>query len=421
MTFVILLSFGQSYAVPEIDDEVIVGFEHGDAKAIPDWVKTTMGFYLKDQISEREILDAFNFLFENNIMHLSQEAAQEVQEMRNEIDNLKQELEETKAAIAIPNLIEARKGANESSTSGERIMQPEYGTDTVPTLENFMYYLESDSPQAKVTVRGWDPEQKESAIDANKESVQKFVVELYAESMSVSQGAVWLPMIEGEILTEFEGDIHKPVVIGRIYNDESPQGSHVVPSQTTVIIMGIVSDSDFVGQTIDDVLRKGGTVSAWEDGIASFSDQGLRESVIPELQGIVVLCNNEIDKKTQSIDAELEILEMWLEIISNEQESNSYDASGRLTSDTTESTVQYRESDFDFISRTLISIDQQINALDTGTEVLDEMLASAGDDSQMANIDLQNTLQKQQQTLQTLSNILKSQHDTLKAIISNVR
>ena len=76
MTLVILLSFGQSYAVPEIDDEVIVGFEHGDTKAIPDWVKTTMGFYLKNQISEGEILDAFNYLFENNIMHLSQEAAQ---------------------------------------------------------------------------------------------------------------------------------------------------------------------------------------------------------------------------------------------------------------------------------------------------------------------------------------------------------
>ena len=228
-------------------------------------------------------------------------------------------------------------------------------------------------------------------------------------------------MIEGEILTEFEGDIHKPVVIGRIYNDESPQGSHVVPSQTPVIIMGIVSDSDFVGQTIDDVLRKGGTVSAWEDGIASFSNQGLRESVVPELQGIVVLCNNEIDKKTQSIDAELKILEMWLEIISNEQESSSYDASGRLTSDTSESAVQYRESDLNFISRTLSNIEQEIMALDTGIEVFDEKLSSVGDDASLANIDLQNSLQKQQQTLQTLSNILKSQHVTLKAIINNMR
>ena len=76
-----MLNFGQAYAAPEIDDEVLVGFEHDDAKAIPDWVRTTMTFYLDEQISEREILDAFNYLFENNIMHLSQEAAQKVQDM----------------------------------------------------------------------------------------------------------------------------------------------------------------------------------------------------------------------------------------------------------------------------------------------------------------------------------------------------
>ena len=212
--------------------------------------------------------------------------------MRNEIDDLKQELEEAKAAIAIPNLIEARKGANESSTSGERIMQPEFGAE--------------DGTQSKVTVRGWDPEQKESTTDANKESIQRFVVELYAESMSLSQSTLWIPMIEGEVLSGFEeGDLDRPIIIGRIYNTESPQGSHVVPSQTTVILTGIVSDSDFVGQTVDDILRKGGTVSAWEDGIEAFKTDSVDRSAIPELQGIVVLCNIEIDKKIQRIDAEL--------------------------------------------------------------------------------------------------------------------
>jgi hypothetical protein len=49
-------------------------------------------------------------------MHLSEEAALEVQQMRDQINELKQELEETKAN---PNLLEARKGANESSSSDE--------------------------------------------------------------------------------------------------------------------------------------------------------------------------------------------------------------------------------------------------------------------------------------------------------------
>ena len=69
--------------------------------------------------------------------------------------------------------------------------------------------------------------------------------------------------------------------------------------------MAIVSDS--VGQTVDDILRKGGTVSAWEEGIVGFKTNSAIHSAIPELQGIVVLCNIEIDKKIQRIDAELEM------------------------------------------------------------------------------------------------------------------
>jgi hypothetical protein len=49
-----------------------------------------------------------------------------------------------------------------------------------------------------------------------------------------------------------------------------------------------------------------------------------------------------------------------------------------------------------------------------------ERLSAAGGDTQ-ANIDLQNVLQKQQQTLQTISNVMKTKHDTAKNSISNVR
>jgi hypothetical protein len=53
--------------------------------------------------------------------------------------------------------------------------------------------------------------------------------------------------------------------------------------------------------------------------------------------------------------------------------------------------------------------------------VFAETLNATGDDSQLINIDLQDTLQKQQQFIQTISNIMKAQHDTLKAIIQNLR
>ena len=47
-------------------------------------------------------------------------------------------------------------------------------------------------------------------------------------------------------------------------------------------------------------------------------------------------------------------------------------------------------------------------------------LSAAGDDAQLANIDLQNMLQKQQQTLQTISNVSKTLHDTAMAIIRKI-
>jgi hypothetical protein len=114
------------------------------------------------------------------------------------------------------------------------------------------------------------------------------------------------------------------------------------------------------------------------------------------------------------------MIEQWLDIISEKQENaDSYDASGRLSS-TTETNSQYNQSDLDFITRKLSSIDQQIKALDTGVGVLEEKLQSMGEDAQLANIDLQNKLQKQQQTLQTMSNVSKAAHDTAMSIIRKI-
>lgn len=50
----------------------------------------------------------------------------------------------------------------------------------------------------------------------------------------------------------------------------------------------------------------------------------------------------------------------------------------------------------------------------------EEKLSSVGDDAQLANIDLQNKLQQQQQTLQTISNVSKMLNDTALAIIRKI-
>ncbi|MDD4108469.1 MAG: hypothetical protein PHH93_07105 [Prolixibacteraceae bacterium] len=52
---------------------------------------------------------------------------------------------------------------------------------------------------------------------------------------------------------------------------------------------------------------------------------------------------------------------------------------------------------------------------------LENQLQTVGRDAQLANIDLQNVIQKQQQYVQILSNISKVMHDTALAVIRNIR
>jgi hypothetical protein len=60
---------------------------------------------------------------------------------------------------------------------------------------------------------------------------------------------------------------------------------------------------------------------------------------------------------------------------------------------------------------------KSVDLLDNEIARWEERLSTLGDDAQLANVDLQNILQKQQQALQMLSNISKAQHDTAMAII----
>jgi hypothetical protein len=59
--------------------------------------------------------------------------------------------------------------------------------------------------------------------------------------------------------------------------------------------------------------------------------------------------------------------------------------------------------------------------LQTLVSQMESALNSIGDDAQLANVDLQNILQRQQQELQMLSNIEKSLNDTAMSIISNLK
>jgi uncharacterized phage infection (PIP) family protein YhgE len=58
-----------------------------------------------------------------------------------------------------------------------------------------------------------------------------------------------------------------------------------------------------------------------------------------------------------------------------------------------------------------------IRAFEDEIRAWEEKLNAVGDDAQLANVDLQNILQKQQQTLQMMSNISKMLYDTAQSVI----
>ena len=70
-----------------------------------------------------------------------------------------------------------------------------------------------------------------------------------------------------------------------------------------------------------------------------------------------------------------------------------------------------------FMPQDVARVNQVASELELAIRDWEARLNNQGDDAQLANIDLQNVLQKQQQTLQTMSNISKQLHDTLMAII----
>ena len=73
-------------------------------------------------------------------------------------------------------------------------------------------------------------------------------------------------------------------------------------------------------------------------------------------------------------------------------------------------------SEFRALDGAIFSREQLENYLST----TEDQLNTVGDDAQLANVDLQNMLQKQQQTLQMMSNISKSLHDTAMSVIRKI-
>jgi hypothetical protein len=66
------------------------------------------------------------------------------------------------------------------------------------------------------------------------------------------------------------------------------------------------------------------------------------------------------------------------------------------------------------------SIDIQVDALDEYIQEWEDQLRALGDEAQLANVNMQDALQRQQQSLLMISNISKLLHDTATDVIRNM-
>lgn len=105
-----------------------------------------------------------------------------------------------------------------------------------------------------------------------------------------------------------------------------------------------------------------------------------------------------------------ELAELYPTLVTQEPSSTSETSETSETSKTSASQSSFTRGD----------VADNYGELSTYQKNLEDELNSVGEDAQMANLDLQNALQKQQQLLQMMSNISKMLHETAMSIIRKI-
>ena len=373
---ILLVGLSQDIYAPEEPEKLTLG-GNGFAKAVPDWVDNNFKWYGEGKIGQEDLLNSLKYMLDNSLMHLSDKAAQEMKSLREENAAYKKKL----AADGIV----APKTMTGDKTPGSQLA-PSQTKVLIAASQNDASVSDYCATTATHTY-----------TDENGNDF--LMVPVPTQKSSDDKSSCWVRVSQTQV-----GDPDRPIITGKMSNPYSDDR----PTEEVAFYYNRISTAY---KTVDDILAKGGTKSAWEDGINQLSSgQGYQsiDSVASDLQGIVVLCSTAIDKQILKIQAEVAILKEL-----NDRKSDDPNAkSGTST--------QYGESDMEFIVRHADLIDDKILSLQTGLLVLEDKLATTRGDSQLANIDLQNTLQKQQQLLQTMSNISKSLHDTQMAMIRNM-
>jgi len=411
MTALFVFSFGIMDIYAPTKPDLVEGVS---GQAIPGWVDNNFRWYAEGLIEQTDLLNSLSFLLDNGHMHLSDKAAKEMHDLRVENEQLHQQMahyDGVKVTAKSQGMMQKDPSmmyGDKPMTKDDAINHLRNAYDLDPNLETKVVQYDKDHDKW-IDVLSVDMGKQHSMpmhgsldvwVDGNQKTgltEREFVDMLHgmhqthtevcmaADQSSDEKSSCWV-----RVAQTHAGDPDRPMITGQVPNSDKPT------EEVAFYYKKISTAYD----TIDDIINKGGSESAWEDGIDRLSGQDsyTRDSVVDELAGIVVLCSTAIDKEILKLQAEVAVLE---------------ELQDRLSDSTTRSdSSQYGESDLEFISRHAGQVDTKILSLQTGLSVLEDKLDTIGDDAQLANLDLQNALQKQQQSLQTLSSITKSMHGT---------
>ena len=438
-SMLILGTLGLPYDIFAQTDAIVLHSTDG-TKAIPDWVQFTMQAYLDKQISEREILDAFLFLENNGIMHKSKEAAQQMAEIRAENTALKKKLQTD--GIVGPNTATGDAGykfdikehpTDESDDYGRVKVQFHWDEETEQEALHHLRKAYDLNPALQTRVVQFDSNHDKwidvLSIDWGSTSSKDCSA---AEGSSDENSSCWI-----RVSQTHAGDPDRPIITGNIPNPEQSgdmvlKGSKIhenAPAHDGSAVI-VFTGLEFASETVHDLVTKGDTsTTGWDEGIAAFKkgDYGTSSTTtstsIHELgHALGVFCTVAMDKEVQRHETDLEFLKELSDAVQEDSETTT-GATTRLTTGTTMTNI-FQELALERAEK----LEKKVDSLQVGMDIcdaelknLEDELQTAGDDAQLANIDLQNMLQKHQQTMQMMSNMMKAQHDTLKAIIQNMK
>lgn len=279
----------------------------------------------------------------------------------------------------------------------------------------------------------------------NKKIILIFLILIISQIViGATINAITVPEIDDEVLVVYDdGNPDRPLVTGVVYNDSDGDGI----TDDTEVEANQYRETDFdftnratetettakkareivvVGSKVKDVIRSASTMNksdliesvAKKTGLGEDEVQRMNKSELVEtLASAPIESEDDLELYATALaDSDEQIQK----IVINEGVLVEYEQPAKFLGfiDITYTAT----AEVDKLGRLKVQFPfwlflTQNNSREIETELQDRL----AEDELLANIDLQNILQKQQQTLQTISNVMKAKHDTIKAVLRNVR